>query len=105
MLILSRKQNGFYDLFFQYHDIGKKGHKSHSVYGKELTNKILKRLPVYKEIKELTLWLVENHLAMSDIAFKNDTQSPEAIAKFTSVANTEEKINSLFLFTLSLIHI
>ena len=83
-----------------FHDIGKKGHKSHSVYGKELTNKILKRLPVSKEIKELTLWLVENHLAMSDTAFKNDTQSPEAIAKFTSVANTEEKINSLFLFTL-----
>jgi [protein-PII] uridylyltransferase len=37
---------------------------------------------------------------MSDTAFKNDTQSSEAIAKFTSIANTEEKINSLFLFTL-----
>tara|TARA_B100000963_G_scaffold102276_1_gene88505 strand:+ start:3482 stop:6034 length:2553 start_codon:yes stop_codon:yes gene_type:complete len=83
-----------------FHDIGKKGHKSHSIYGKELTNKILKRLPITKEVKELTLWLVENHLAMSDTAFKNDTQSPEAIAKFTSVANTEEKINALFLFTL-----
>ena len=83
-----------------FHDIGKKGHKSHSIYGKELTNKVLKRLPVSKEVKELTLWLVENHLAMSDTAFKNDTQSPEAIAKFTSVANTEEKINALFLFTL-----
>ena len=83
-----------------FHDIGKKGPKNHSVYGTELTNKILKRLPVSEEVKELTLWLVENHLAMSDTAFKNDTQSPEAIAKFTSIANTEEKINSLFLFTL-----
>ncbi|MDA9713922.1 [protein-PII] uridylyltransferase, partial [Alphaproteobacteria bacterium] len=83
-----------------FHDIGKKGPKNHSVYGTELTKKILKRLPVSEEVKELTLWLVENHLAMSDTAFKNDTQSPEAIAKFTSIANTEEKINSLFLFTL-----
>ena len=83
-----------------FHDIGKKGPKSHSIYGKELANKILKRLPVSEEVKDLTLWLVENHLAMSDTAFKNDTQSPEAIAKFTSIANTEEKINSLFLFTL-----
>ena len=83
-----------------FHDIGKKGPKNHSVYGTELTNKVLKRLPVSEEVKELTLWLVENHLAMSDTAFKNDTQSPEAIAKFTSIANTEEKINSLFLFTL-----
>ena len=83
-----------------FHDIGKKGPKSHSVYGTELTNKILKRLPVSQEVKELTLWLVEHHLVMSDTAFKNDTQSSEAIAKFTSIANTEEKINSLFLFTL-----
>ena len=83
-----------------FHDIGKKGPKSHSVYGAELTNKILKRLPVSQEVKELTLWLVEHHLVMSDTAFKNDTQSSEAIAKFTSIANTEEKINSLFLFTL-----
>ena len=83
-----------------FHDIGKKGPKNHSVYGTELTNKILKRLPVSQEVKELTLWLVEHHLVMSDTAFKNDTQSSEAIAKFTSIANTEEKINSLFLFTL-----
>ncbi len=83
-----------------FHDIGKKGPKSHSVYGTELTNKILKRLPVSQKVKELTLWLVEHHLVMSDTAFKNDTQSSEAIAKFTSIANTEEKINSLFLFTL-----
>jgi [protein-PII] uridylyltransferase len=83
-----------------FHDIGKKGPKSHSVYGTELTSKILKRLPVSQEVKELTLWLVEHHLVMSDTAFKNDTQSSEAIAKFTSIANTEEKINSLFLFTL-----
>ena len=83
-----------------FHDIGKKGPKSHSVYGTELTNKILKRLPVSQEVKELTLWLVEHHLVMSDTAFKNDTQSSEVIAKFTSIANTEEKINSLFLFTL-----
>ena len=83
-----------------FHDIGKKGPKNHSVYGTELTNKILKRLPLSQEVKELTLWLVEHHLVMSDTAFKNDTQSSEAIAKFTSIANTEEKINSLFLFTL-----
>ena len=51
-------------------------------------------------MKESTSWLVEHHLVMSDTAFKNDTQSSEAIAKFTSIANTEEKINSLFLFTL-----
>ena len=58
-----------------FHDIGKKGPKSHSVYGTELTNKILKRLPVSQEVKELTLWLVEHHLVMSDTAFKNDTQA------------------------------
>ena len=35
-----------------FHDIGKKGPKNHSVYGTELTNKILKRLPVSEEVKE-----------------------------------------------------
>mgnify|MGYP001176375370 FL=1 len=83
-----------------FHDIGKKGPKSHSIYGKELTGKIFKRLPLKKEAQELCLWLIENHLIMSDIAFKYDTQDPDAIAKFTAIANTEEKINSLFLFTL-----
>ena len=83
-----------------FHDIGKKGPKSHSIYGKELTQKIFNRLPLSKEDQELTLWLIENHLLMSDIAFKNDPQDPDTIASFTVVANTPEKINALFLFTL-----
>ena len=52
------------------------------------------------EDQEMVLWLIENHLLMSDIAFKNDPQDPDVIASFTSIANTPEKINSLFLFTL-----
>ena len=83
-----------------FHDIGKKGPKSHSIYGKELTEKIFKRLPLGEDDQEMVLWLIENHLLMSDIAFKNDPQDPDVIASFTSIANTSEKINSLFLFTL-----
>lgn len=83
-----------------FHDIGKKGPKSHSIYGKELTEKIFKRLPFREDDQEMALWLIENHLLMSDIAFKNDPQDPDVIASFTSIANTPEKINSLFLFTL-----
>jgi len=83
-----------------FHDIGKKGPISHSIYGKELTQKIFKRLPLSAEDQELSLWLIENHLLMSDIAFKNDPQDPDVIASFTAIANTQEKVNSLFLFTL-----
>ena len=83
-----------------FHDIGKKGPKRHSIYGKELTEKIFQRLPLKKEDQEMALWLIEHHLLMSDIAFKNDPQDPDVIASFTSIANTPEKINSLFLFTL-----
>ena len=83
-----------------FHDIGKKGPKSHSIYGKELTEKIFKRHPLREDDQEMVLWLIENHLLMSDIAFKNDPQDPDVIASFTSIANTSEKINSLFLFTL-----
>ena len=83
-----------------FHDIGKKGPKSHSIYGKELMEKIFKRLPMQKDEQEMVLWLIEHHLLMSDIAFKNDPQDTDVIASFTSVANTPEKINSLFLFTL-----
>jgi len=83
-----------------FHDIGKKGPKSHSIYGKELLEKIFKRLPVQEDDQIMALWLIENHLLMSDIAFKNDPQDPDVIASFTSIANTTEKINSLFLFTL-----
>ncbi len=83
-----------------FHDIGKKGPKSHSIYGKELTEKIFERLPLQKDDQEMALWLIEHHLLMSDIAFKNDPQDPDVIASFTSIANTPEKINSLFLFTL-----
>ncbi len=83
-----------------FHDIGKKGPKRHSIYGKELTEKIFKRLPLQKEEQEMALWLIEHHLLMSDIAFKNDPQDTDVIASFTSIANTPEKINALFLFTL-----
>lgn len=83
-----------------FHDIGKKGPKSHSIYGKELTEKIFKRLPLQEDDQKMALWLIEHHLLMSDIAFKNDPQDPDVIASFTTIANTAEKINSLFLFTL-----
>lgn len=83
-----------------FHDIGKKGPKNHAIYGKELVEKIFKRLPVDAEDQKLCLWLIEHHLLMSDIAFKNDPQDPDVIANFTSTANSQEKINALFLFTL-----
>ena len=83
-----------------FHDIGKKGPKRHSIYGKELTEKIFKRLPLQEDDQKMALWLIEHHLLMSDIAFKNDPQDPDVIASFTTIANTAEKINSLFLFTL-----
>ena len=43
-----------------FHDIGKKGPKSHSIYGKELTEKIFKRLPLREDDQEMVLWLIEN---------------------------------------------
>jgi len=83
-----------------FHDIGKRGPKSHSIYGKELTAKILQRLPVSANEKDMILWLIENHLLMSDTAFKKDTTDPEVVANFIQTVNTTEKINILYLFTI-----
>ena len=83
-----------------FHDIGKRGPKSHSIYGKELTAKILKRLPVSESERNIILWVIENHLLMSDTAFKSDTTDPGVVANFIQTVNTSEKLNILYLFTI-----
>mgnify|MGYP001315810314 CR=1 FL=1 len=84
-----------------FHDIGKKGPKNHSVYGTELTKKVLKRLPVSEEVKELTLWLVENHLLMSLTAQKQDIYTSEVIEDFARKVQNMTRLNHLYLLTVA----
>ncbi len=94
------KEKDVLNISLIFHDIGKRGPKSHSIYGKELTAKILNRLPANNKEKKMILWMIENHLLMSETAFKSDTSDPEVIGNFIQTVNTLEKLNSLYLFTI-----
>src|SRR5207237_2065971 len=54
-----------------------------------------------KEDRELVAFLVENHLAMSHVAQKQDVYDPEVIRAFADKMQTERRLVSLYLFTVA----
>ncbi|MDO9451723.1 MAG: [protein-PII] uridylyltransferase [Stagnimonas sp.] len=50
---------------------------------------------------ELVAWLVRHHLTMSLTAQKQDVQDPQVIATFTKTCDTRERLDYLYLLTVS----
>ena len=50
---------------------------------------------------ELVAWLVRHHLTMSLTAQKQDVQDPQVIANFTKTCDTRERLDYLYLLTVS----
>lgn len=45
------------------------------------------------------VWLVQDHLLMSDISQRRDVSDPELVAQFASTVRTEERLEMLYLLT------
>jgi [protein-PII] uridylyltransferase len=84
-----------------YHDVGKAREGKHSEVGAEMAAGMMARLRLGAEARQLVDFLIRNHLMMSRIAFRRDTEEPEVVKQFAALFGTEEHLKMLFLLTLA----
>ncbi|MBR4126819.1 MAG: [Alphaproteobacteria bacterium] len=83
------------------HDIGKGRGGDHAQKGAELAEKILTDLGVEKDDAETVVWLIANHLLMSQTAFRRDIFDPKTIADFVAVVQSPERLKLLYALTVA----
>ena len=83
------------------HDIGKGLGGDHNLKGAEIAKKIVLNLNENVHVAHETSWLIENHLMLSEFAFKKDIEDYSVIKKISESIETNERLNALFLLTVS----
>lgn len=89
----------FYAAIF--HDIAKGRGGDHSQLGAVDARRYLRRIGFAVADIELVAWLVENHLLMSVTAQKQDIQDPEVVRRFAEKVGDWERLECLYLLTVS----
>jgi [protein-PII] uridylyltransferase len=81
------------------HDIGKGLPEDHSIAGAELAKKIAPELGLNASETDRVIWLVKNHLVMSDFAQKRDLSDPKTVSNFGKIVKTTSNLNLLTVLT------
>lgn len=82
------------------HDIGKAVDTDHAQESVRRARPALERLEVSAEARQTIDFLVRNHLAMSQVAFRRDLGDPHVVAQLAHLVGTEEQLKMLCLMTL-----
>ncbi len=83
------------------HDIAKGRGGDHSVLGGEVAKNLCPRFGLVADEVETVIWLVENHLLLSTIAFKRDLQDPKTIVDLKNKIQSAELLRLLYLLTVA----
>jgi len=83
-----------------YHDVGKWADEEHALESARLAGPMLARLQLDDEDRDLVAFLIRNHLAMSQVIFRQDFGDPETVADFAELMGNEEALKALCLMTL-----
>lgn len=81
------------------HDIGKGLPGRHEDVGAEIAAKVCPRLNLPEEETETIVWLVKNHLLMSDVAQKRDISEQRTIEAFAQDVRSVSNLNLLTVLT------
>src|SRR6185503_1808958 len=73
----------------------------HSELGSKDVVAFARRHGLSREDRELVAFLVENHLAMSHVAQKQDAYDPEIVRAFANRVKTERRLAALYLLTVA----
>lgn len=84
-----------------FHDIAKGRGGDHSTLGMADARRFCREHDIGEEDTELVVWLVQQHLTMSQVAQKQDTSDPDVIKQFASVVKTERRLTALYLLTVA----
>lgn len=85
------------------HDSGKGRTEDHSLVGKQLAIAACLRLAplLTQDEQDNLIWLVENHLLMSNVAQKQDIHDPEVVIAFAKKTNNLNRLKLLYLLTVA----
>ncbi|MDC1411601.1 [protein-PII] uridylyltransferase [Amylibacter sp.] len=81
------------------HDIGKGLPEDHSIAGASLAKEIAPELGLNASETDRVVWLIENHLVMSDFAQKRDLSDPKTVSNFGKIVKTTSNLNLLTVLT------
>jgi [protein-PII] uridylyltransferase len=84
-----------------YHDIAKGRGGDHSELGARDARAFCRRHGLAREDEDLVAFLVEQHLAMSKVAQKEDVHDPEVVHAFARMVATERRLTALYLLTVA----
>jgi [protein-PII] uridylyltransferase len=82
------------------HDVGKWRDDDHALESVRMAQDVLDRLHLGSEARETVLFLIREHLRMSLVAFRRDTEDPDIVKEFASFIGTERRLKLLCLMTL-----
>ncbi len=79
------------------HDVGKWRDGDHDVESVRLAEALLADLAMPEAARDTVLFLIRHHLAMSQVAFRRDTENPEIVRDFARLVGTEDRLKQLCL--------
>jgi [protein-PII] uridylyltransferase len=83
-----------------FHDIAKPINISgHEIIGAEMASSIMHKLGYSEQEVDLVSFLVRNHLVMEQTAFRRNLNDPETLNNFSSLINSIEDLELLYLLT------
>jgi [protein-PII] uridylyltransferase len=83
------------------HDIGKGRGGDHTEWGVQISKNVIEELGLKKEEGELIIFLVQNHLLMSHLAFRRDLGDEKVLLQFARQVSLPETLKMLTLLTYS----
>jgi len=84
-----------------FHDIAKGRGGDHSELGKEDAYAFCREHALAEEDTELVVFLVEQHLTMSQVAQKQDLSDPDVVQAFAQLVKDERHLTALYLLTVA----
>ena len=81
------------------HDIAKGREQDHSIAGARIALELGPRFGLTPSETETAVWLVENHLQMSQFAQSRDLNDPKTIRDFAALVQSRERLKLLMLLT------
>ncbi|WP_423680005.1 [protein-PII] uridylyltransferase [Undibacterium sp. WLHG33] len=84
-----------------FHDIAKGRGGDHSVLGMADAKKFCYDHGLNRANTELVIFLVQNHLTMSQVAQKQDLSDPDVVLNFANLVKDERHLTALYLLTVS----
>jgi [protein-PII] uridylyltransferase len=84
-----------------FHDVGKGNDEDHATQSTRMARQMFDRLDLDQDARAVVEFLVGEHLKMSLVAFRRDTEDPEIVRQFAGLVGVEDRLKMLCLMTLA----